>query len=580
MVLRAVIETVGVASVLPFMAVVANPESALNNRYLRLAYDALDFGSMTAFLIFLGSASLVVLIVSNALSVLVAYMLQRFAMRQRHIIQTRLMAENLARPYESFLAANTAEIGENILKEVTEFIDGVLSPYLTLIARSVATVAILALLVVVNPLLAIATGVTLGLLYLLVFRFVRLKLKRIGAERYDVDRARYRTIAEAFSGIKDVKAAGREQTYLNAFSDASSRSSALTVTQHVINIVPKSGLEVVAFGGIVLIVLFLIGTGNNTATVLGTVTLYAFACYRLLPSLQQMYEAITQLRFSLRSLEVVESHVSELSEPFRRFDRARPIGLRESIELVDVGFTYPDAETSSLSDVNLSIPSNHSVALVGTTGSGKTTIVDLILGLFRPTEGSVKIDGRELDEELLRSWQASIGYVPQHVFLSDDTIAANIAFGVAPEDRDRAAIERAARIAQVDEFVGQLPEGLDTHIGERGVRLSGGQRQRLGIARAIYNDPAVIVLDEATSALDSVTEGAVFDALGALAGQKTVIVIAHRMTTIKDCDIIYVVDNGRISQQGTYVELMHTSAAFRALAQESLTTEQAPTLSL
>jgi ABC-type multidrug transport system fused ATPase/permease subunit len=568
MVLKALMETLGTASILPFVAVVASPEAALQNRYLGFVYEILGFQSITGFLVMLGCASLVVLLLSNVLSVTASYRLQQFAMNQRHLIQTRMVAINLALPYATFLNRNTADIGEEILNEISEVVEGVLLPYLNLIARAVATLALFGLLVIVNPVLALVSASALGISYYLVFRFVRMRIRRLGGERVVVDGIRYRTIAEAYDGIKDVKVTGRESTYLDTFYAASKRSAALAVAHNLMNIAPKAGLEVVAFGGIIVIVIFLIWTGGTTAAVLSTVALYAFASYRLLPAVQQMYEAVTQLRYSLPSLRILERHLAEAVGVDVDFEPRVPLALRSGIELTEVGFVYPGAVSASLERVDISIPCGSTVALVGSTGSGKTTTLDLILGLFQPTTGHVLVDGAPLTQDRVRAWQAGIGYVPQHVFLSDDTIARNIAFGVPAREIDRDRLMRAATIAQIHDFIVNQPDGFDTQVGERGVKLSGGQRQRLGIARAIYRNPPVLVLDEATSALDSITESALFEALSTSASGRTTILVAHRLSTVRNADVIYVLEKGSVVARGNYAALMETSRVFRDLAQQ------------
>ncbi|HEX7038660.1 MAG TPA: ABC transporter ATP-binding protein [Trueperaceae bacterium] len=566
MVVRAVIDTVGVATVLPFIAVVADPEGALSNRYLGGLYRALGFQDVRSFLILLGLGAFLVLLVSNSLTVAVEFLLKRFAQRQSHLLQRRLMYLALARPYEDFLGDHSAEIGQNILGEVRQFIDGVLSPYLQVVARFIATLVLLGMLVAVDPLLAVTTGVVLAGVYALIFQLVRRVLNRIGKERQVADKARFRTVAETYGGIKDVKVSGRERTFLERFALAARRHAGLEVVLHVTRIVPRSLLEVVAFSGIIGIILYLLSTGRSTSTVISIVTLYAFACYRLIPAVQLIYESVSQLKYSLPSLELIERTFAAAQGRQTSLETGTPLALESQVEMRGVSYAYPNAEAPSLHGVDLVIRRGTATAIVGPTGSGKSTVLDLLLGLLRPAEGAVLVDGEPLTPERVRAWQAAIGYVPQHVFLSDDTVARNIAFGVPEDEVDAAAVERAARIAQIHDFVAELPEGYETRIGERGVRLSGGQRQRLGIARALYKDPPVLVLDEATSALDSVTEEAVFASLAELAGLKTVVLVTHRVSTVKGCDQVVVLDGGRVAGSGTYDELMRTSAAFQALA--------------
>ncbi len=564
MVLMAVMETIGVATIMPFLAVVASPQEALKNPYMSAVYQALKFESTNQFLFFLGALSLVVLIFSNGFAVFVTYLLTRFALRQNHLWQSQLMSAYLARPYTAFLGSNTATLGKNILVEVSEVVNKVLTPVLQLMARLAAALSVLALLIVVDPMLALTVSLALGSAYALIFLIVRRTLRRLGEDRLSVDAVRFGSISEAFGGVKDLKIAGRERTFLDRFSGASRRYSDLTVLQRVINVVPKYGLEVIAFGGIILIVLQLLASGKSTATVLPLVGLYAFASYRLMPAVQQMFEAVAQLRFSLPSLDVLERDLATMEGSTTTFDRPEPRGLAQGIELKGVSFSYPGSPPS-LEGISLRVPKNTSAAFVGSTGSGKTTIVDVMLGLLPPTSGEVLVDGEPLAPSFVRSWQASVGYVPQQVFLSNGTVADNIAFGVPSGDLDIGAMERAAKVAQLHDFISGLPAGYQTPVGERGLRLSGGQRQRLGIARALYHDPPVVVFDEATSALDNVTEYAVLEALQTLAGQRTVIIVAHRLSTVRACDVIYLVEGGHVVASGSYEELLASSPEFREL---------------
>ncbi len=566
MVVRAAIDTVGVATVLPFIAVVADPEGALSNRYLGGLYRALGLQDVSSFLIILGLGAFLALLVSNGLTVAVEFLVKRYAQGQSHLLQRRLMYLALARPYEDFLGDHSAEIGQNILGEVRQFIDGVLSPYLQVVARFIATLVLLGMLVAVDPLLAVTTGAVLAGVYVLIFQLVRRVLNRIGKERQMADKARFRTVAETYGGIKDVKVSGRERTFLERFARAARRHAGLEVVLHVTRIVPRSLLEVVAFSGIIGIILYLLSTGRSTSTVISIVTLYAFACYRLIPAVQLIYESVSQLKYSMPSLDLIERTFAAARGRQASLETGAPLPFASRVEMRGVSYAYPNAEEPSLRGVDIVIERGTSTAIVGPTGSGKSTALDLLLGLLQPTEGAVLVDGEPLTPDRVRAWQAAIGYVPQHVFLSDDTVARNIAFGVPEDEVDRAAVERAARIAQVHDLVASLPEGYETRIGERGVRLSGGQRQRLGIARALYKDPPVLVLDEATSALDSVTEEAVFASLAELAGLKTVVLVTHRVSTVKGCDQVVVLDGGRVIAAGTYDELLRTSPAFQALA--------------
>lgn len=331
-------------------------------------------------------------------------------------------------------------------------------------------------------------------------------------------------------------------------------------------------LKAVALGGILFFVLFLLLThGGDLNAVLPVLGLYAFTSIRLFPALQQVYSGMTGLRFSRPMLDKLHADLLKNPAPAPEEILAdpaavAPLGLREALEFDDVRYAYPKAERTALAGLSLTIPARTTVGIVGGTGAGKTTAVDLLLGLLEPQGGAIRVDGVALDAGNRRAWQNSIGYVPQQIYLTDDTVSANIAFGLQGAEIDQAAVERAARIAELHDFVTRdLPQGYETQVGERGVRLSGGQRQRIGIARALYHDPDILVLDEATSALDNVTEKVVMDAVHNLGHAKTIVLIAHRLSTVRDCDTIFMLEQGRLVAQGSYDDLLETSQKFRAM---------------
>ena len=368
-------------------------------------------------------------------------------------------------------------------------------------------------------------------------------------------------------GVKEVKVGGLEHGYLRRYERASERYSRRRTTQQVIGTVPRDFLEIVAIGGMLLVILvLLLRNDGDLAAALPVIALYAFAGLRLLPVIQHFYGAMVQLRTGRPALDALYADLTEeatgpdLVEP-------PPMPLQRAIELDRVSFAYPNAERRALTEITLAIPAQTTVGFVGRTGAGKSTIVDVILGLLEPQQGALRVDGTLIDRTNVRAWQRAVGYVPQQIFLADESVAANIAFGLPPERIDRAAVERAARMAMLHDFVvEELPRGYDTPIGERGGRLSGGQRQRIGIARALALDPAVLVLDEATSALDNLTEKAVMDAVKNLAHRKTIIMIAHRLTTVKDCDLVVRMEGGRIEAMGRFEEVAASHGEFFAAA--------------
>ena len=567
-ILDGILQIVGIASIMPFLAVVTDPSAALENRWLGMAYDLFGFTSTESFLIFLGVAVLAAVAVSNGASAVTTWFSVRFSWMLGHNLSKRILRDYIYRPYEYFLNVNSNALGTKILSEVWEVINSVMLPFIKVVSNAITALLIVGLLVVVDPILALAAAVVLGGLYGSIFLVVRNRLSRLGSDRVKANRSRYQAVGEAFGGIKDVKILGKERTYLDRYvgpsrAYARSKSASLVIKQ-----VPSYALELIAFGGIILIVIYLLATGGNLATVLPVIGLYAFASYRLKPALQSIFSSMTSIRNGIPSLESVLDDLRPRSS-VEAVDRSNmaPLPLKDRLELRNIVFRYPGSDELLFDHVDLDIEANTSVAFVGATGSGKTTLVDILMGLLAPQEGEMLIDGRVLEGDLLRAWQNNIGYVPQHIYLSDISIAWNIAFGVPEDQIDMEAVERAAKVANIHDFiVDELPQGYETVVGERGVRLSGGQQQRIGIARALYRDPEVLILDEATSALDGVTEQSVFAAVESVRQAKTVIMIAHRLSTVRDCDVIYMLDHGEVVARGTYDELLDSNRTFRTMA--------------
>jgi ABC-type multidrug transport system fused ATPase/permease subunit len=424
------------------------------------------------------------------------------------------------------------------------------------------------LLLLVNPMVALLVALVLGGAYGLLYKFARVTLHSAGRASVEAATQRAKHALEALVGVKEIRLLGREAEFLERFRVPSRRLADAQTRAQALALLPRYAVETIAFSLILALAIYLLGTGRGIGELLPLLGLYAFAGYRLMPALQQIFAGFAAIRNSQAALEVVVADLEEThAAPAVTHGRADVMPLRSAVDLVDVRFRYPGETTWALQPVSLHIPKNGSIALVGATGCGKTTVVDLLMGLLQPLEGRLRVDGVELDERNVRSWQRNIGHVPQQIFLCDDSIARNIALGLPDAEIDMTGVERAARLARLHDFVTDgLPKGYDTLVGDRGIRLSGGQRQRIGIARALYRDPDFLILDEATSALDNVTENAVLEALQTLAGRKTIVMVAHRLTTVIGCDEICVMEQGRIVERGTYEELMGTSQRFRSLA--------------
>ncbi len=579
-VFMALFETLGIASIMPFIAVLANPEVVDGNRYLSALERGLGLGTRTNFLIFLGAASFLLLLTSTALRAATLWAQLRFTSHQAHRFSLRLIAGYLSQPYQWFLSRHTSKLSTDILSEVAVVMQTGFFPAMVMIANAAVSVSLLVLLLAVDPALAVATALLLGSAYVGVYLAVRRRMESLGEARLLANRERYRAVAEAFGGIKDVKVTGTERTFVRSFEIPSLETARKSVAASILSEMPSFAMQATVFGGMILVLLYLLAAYGSVQGALPVVALYALAGYRLMPALQSLYRSAAQLR-------VIEPAVAALQQGLIQADTRRTandggpcsqasdagaerLGLRESLVLESIRFQYAEAKRPTLTDVNVLIPANSIVGFVGPTGSGKTTIVDIILGLLVPDGGQVMVDGRPVNATNRRAWQRSVGYVPQSIFLLDDTIAANIAFGVPAVDVDREAVVRAAKAARLHDFVmNSLPVGYDTQVGERGVRLSGGQRQRIGIARALYHDPELLVLDEATSALDNVTEHAVVQAILDMARKKTIILIAHRLSTVKHCDQIFVVNRGTVVATGRYEDLVERDATFREMVARS-----------
>ena len=561
--IMALLDMIGVASILPFMAVLTNPGLIETNFILNSMFKASSiFGveNNKQFIFALGALVFSLLIISLTFKALTSYAQVRFVQMREYTIGKRLIESYLHQPYSWFLSRHSADLGKTILSEVQQLISDGMTPLMELIAKGMVTITLITLLIIVDPILTLIVGLSLSTAYLIIFYFVSKYLNQSGSKRLINNQLRFTTVNEAFGTAKEVKIGGLEQAYIKRFSNAAQIYARVQASQRVIAQLPRFILEGIAFGGILLMILYSMSQTGNFNSALPIISLYVFAGYRLMPAVQQIYEAFTQLTFITPSLDKLYDDLKNL-KPFNENQDQDILPFNKSIILKNIHYNYPNASRTILKDISLNISAKSTVGLVGATGSGKTTTVDIILGLLEPQKGTLEIDGKIIRKQNSRSWQRSIGYVPQQIFLADDTIAANIAFGLEPKEINQEAVEKASKIANLHEFViDELPKKYQTTIGERGVRLSGGQRQRIGIARALYHNPQLLILDEATSALDNQTEKAVMDAIDNLDKNITIIQIAHRLNTLKKCDKIFLLEKGELKKDAKYDELINASA--------------------
>lgn len=559
------IEVASIGGIAGFIAAVADPRALERVPWLGDLRAALGLADIRDFLIAAGAVLFALFVLRNACGLFLLWYRLNFLHDTRRAMTTRLLGYYLSRPYEYFLGVNSAGLTKNITIEVNILILTCLFSWILLISDIVMGLATLALLLWANPVL---TGIALlfvGGIAAFVPGFTRKRLKPLGAEYRKLSEDLFKTTSEAIGGIKEIKVLGRESFFVRLFGKIAGDHVRVFVQYMMLTEAPRFILEIMVVGGILVTALVALSTSADSAAFAGTVTLFAAAAYRMMPLGHRMLGSIAGLQFNSAVLDALEEGLRPVA-PAVLAPPAAPLPFERSIRFRGVSFRYANAAEHTILDLSFDVPCNASVAFVGPTGVGKTTVVDLLAGLLAPDGGAIEIDGVALDETSRRRWQSNIGYVPQQVFLLDDTIRRNIAVGIPDAEIDAAALKRAAEMAHVDEFAAKLPQGYETTIGERGVRLSGGQRQRVGIARALYRRAKVLVLDEATSSLDGVAESIIEDAIADLAGQVTIVIIAHRLTTVRRCGVIHLMERGRIAASGSYDELMRENLTFRAMA--------------
>lgn len=567
--IMALVDMLGVASIMPFMAVLANPELIETNKILAEMYVYSRSADKESFFFILGLIVFFILVFSLFFKGMTTYFQIRFAMMCEYTIGKRFIEGYIHQPYVWFLNRHSAELGKNILSEVQTFILNVVMPFITIFSQGAVVIAIFVLLLFIDTLLSLSVCFFLGLFYFGIYKIMSQKLSAIGQSRLDANEGRFTAVIETFAASKEIKIGNHEDVCIKRFSNPAKIYAKQQITAEVISTLPRFMFEAIAFGGLMLVILYLMNNKGNFSNSIPIIILYAFAGYRLMPALQFIYRAVSQIRFAEASLNFLYNDLIKLKKLNSGSKNFNIIKFENDIQLKNIIFKYPNSDNLVLKKLSLKILAKNAVALVGKTGSGKTTIVDLIMGILNPLNGTLEVDGNIIDSNNCKSWQKIIGYVPQQIYLANDTIEANIAFGIDADKINSLEIERSAKIANLHEFVtNQLPEGYKTFVGERGVRLSGGQRQRIGIARALYHNPKVLIMDEATSALDGLTEKAIMQTINELRNDITIIIIAHRLSTVRECDQIYLVDDGKIIAQGNFLELIQKNDIFSSMVSQ------------
>lgn len=572
-ILMSLAEVLSVMSIGPFMALVGNLNQLQGEGLLAQVYRWTGVASATQFVVLAGAASLAALATSALISMYTLWRLSMYGALVGAQLGNRLYANYMAQPWLFHASGNSAQLTNKISQETQRVTVYIIGAFMQLNAKLILASVMAVAILVYNPAVALIGVSLFALAYLGLYRLVRMRLEQNGRNVSKYQALRFMLMAEGFGGIKDALLLGRQRTFTERFAKASNHFAVAHASSQIISQVPRYAVELLAFGSVIALVMYLmVAHQGDVGTILPVLSVYALAGMKLLPAFQQVYSSITQIRSTIPALDSIKDDLRNSllatganSAPSGEYG-AEHLVPTQSIQLQGVRFQYPNAERLALNQLNITIPANKVVGLVGASGSGKSTAIDVLLGLVTPQEGALLVDGAPIQAHNLRAWQNSVGFVAQSIFLADSSIRANIAFGLPPEAIDEEKVRRAADMAHLTDLLNTLPQGLDTFVGERGVQLSGGQRQRIGIARALYHDADVLVLDEATSALDGITEKMIMDAVHDFGGKKTIVMVAHRLATVKQCDWIFMLQDGQVVDEGTYQTLVQRNDAFKRMA--------------
>ena len=543
-----VFELLGVTVFMPFINVIMDPGKSINgNEYLKWAYTRFDFSSYRAFLIAMALAIILVYIVKNVFLVWQKKVTYNYSFKIQQKLATKLLNAYMQEPYSFYLKKNIAELQRCLEEDVANFSSFIMQSLEMFIELFVCIMLTIYLFMVSKTICIVVAG----LMVLCVLLFIKLSKQTsmgLGKECQTYKGKIYQWINQALGGIKEVKILGHEDFFVDSFTDYYDRYSHALCVLRLLSMIPKYIVEAVCMTGLLLAIVFKLMWGEaDMIYYVPQLTVFAVAAFRMMPSVGRINGYMTTIISTIPSVDLVYHDIKEV-EHYKEECGSEKISdwkFEDKIDVKNVSFHYPDSDRNVLSNISLQIPKGKMIAFIGASGAGKTTMVDIILGLLKPAEGMVTADGMDVHQNPVK-WHKEIGYIPQTIYLADESIRENVAFGVKPEEIDDKAVMRAIDQAQLREYISELPDGINSYVGDRGVRISGGQRQRIGIARALYHNPEILVLDEATAALDTETETAVMESIDRLQGIKTMIIIAHRLTTIRNADVIYEVENGAV----------------------------------
>ncbi|MBE9098876.1 ABC transporter ATP-binding protein [Vacuolonema iberomarrocanum] len=569
MVLSAFSEVVSLGTLLPFLSTLSDPQELLSSAQWQPVLEWLQITSPSQLITTLSIAFITTIAFTSVIRLVTLKARINLSAAIGSDISAQIYQKTLNQPYQFHLCHNSSDLMQTLVDDTNRLMTFILMPILAVFTESVLAISLIGALVLIDAQIALSAAIVLGGSYTLIYRMRQNLLKQNSKIVTLAGQRKIKAVQEGIGSIRDVIVANSHEFFQGAYQEAELSFKRGQAKNAYIAQSPRFILDGITMGGIALLALMLGRNGDfsQAVPILGSLALGA---KRLLPSLQGVFTGLAQIQGASSSLDRILIALSRPVDPLLLLPKTKGfLPLRKELRLENIWFRYSEADEWTLKNLNLSIEAKTTVAFVGSTGSGKSTTADLILGLLKPQLGLVWVDGQPLKGEKLKQWQQGIAHVPQSIFLTDASIAENIAFAVPKDQIDFGQVRKAARLAQIDDYIESLPAGYDTYVGERGVRLSGGQRQRIGIARALYGQASLIVFDEATSALDNSTEKEVMDAINALSHQYTVILIAHRLSTVEKCDKIFELNEGSLIAQGTFERLSEESPSFRVMAQQA-----------
>jgi ABC-type multidrug transport system fused ATPase/permease subunit len=565
MLIASVLEIASIGAIPAYISIISNGENISIPSQIANVLPPL---SNKELIIWSSICLVAIYLVKNIFSTLMLYLKANVTTNIQIRLSYDLLYKYYTAPYTFHLSRNSIDLFSKVYDEARIIVTSVLIPLLNIVMDMMFTLSIIIFLLIYDPFTSLIIFFCLGLTGYLFISFTKKKSTSLGRDLPTMRMLLNKSITEGMNGLKDSRILNREHIFLEQSGQLLNKTYHATKYVQFISTLTRPFIETIAIIAMVLICVIAVLQGQTIGTILPTLTLFAIAFIRLLPNINLLISGFVSIRNTLYTINPVYQDFKQLQEAsvsIENDELCKALHLEKEIHIENLSYTYPGAEKKSLQLVDLTIRKGEAIGLIGSSGAGKTTLVDIILGLLEPQSGSIKIDGININDNI-RSWQKNIGYIPQSIYLSDNTIRNNIAFGIKTEEIDDSKLWAAIEAAQLESLIKELPQGLETEIGERGVRLSGGQRQRIGIARALYHNPQILIMDEATSALDNVTEKYVVEAIDKLKGNRTIITIAHRLSTVKNCDCLYMMKHGKIITKGSYNELLQKSEEFREMA--------------